>query len=91
MSYITRFIYGTDKLRPNGFEVRGANGVSSGVIFCDDQTILNQWIKLITENVQILFQLQVSGLLFALRFENIMDGENQLIFVYYIILSVLPN
>lgn len=53
-------MFGTDKLRPNGFEVRGANGVSSGVIFCDDLTVLNQWIKLITENAQILIQLQVS-------------------------------
>lgn len=60
MSYVTRYIYGTDKLRPNGFEVHGINGVSSGVILCDDLAILNQWIKYITDNVMTLIQLQVS-------------------------------
>lgn len=65
MSYVSKYIYGTDKMRPNGFEVRGANGVSTGVILCDDLTILNQWTKLITDNVQILIQLQVSNMTFA--------------------------
>lgn len=60
MSYVTRYIYGTDKLRPNGFEVHGANGVSSGVVMCDDMAVMNQWIKFVWDNVYTLLQLQVS-------------------------------
>ena len=30
MAYITRYIFGTDKLRPNAFEVRGMNGSNTG-------------------------------------------------------------
>lgn len=59
MAYVTRYIYGTDKLRTNAFEVRGLNGISSGVIHCDDLAILSQWLKLITDNIVGLTQLQV--------------------------------
>lgn len=59
MAYVTRFIYGTDKLRINAFEVRGLNGLSSGIIHCDDLAILSQWLKLITDNIVGLTQLQV--------------------------------
>lgn len=59
MAYVTRFIYGTDKLRTNAFEVRGLNGVSSGIIHCDDLAILSQWLKSITDNIVGLTQLQV--------------------------------
>lgn len=60
MAYVTRYIYGTDKLRPNAFEVRGLNGITSGVIHCDELAILSQWLKLITDNVVGLTHLQVS-------------------------------
>jgi len=60
MAYVTRYIYGTDKLRPNAFEVRGLNGVTTGVIHCDELAILSQWLKLITDNVVGLTHLQVS-------------------------------
>lgn len=59
MAYVTRYIYGTDKLRTNAFEVRGLNGVSSGIIHCDDLAILSQWLKFITDNIVGLTQLQV--------------------------------
>jgi hypothetical protein len=36
MAYITRYIFGTDKLRPNAFEVRGMNGAHTGVIHSND-------------------------------------------------------
>lgn len=62
MAYVTRYIYGTDKLRPNAFEVRGLNGASTGIIHCDDLAILSQWLKLITDNVVGLTHLQVSTL-----------------------------
>lgn len=59
MAYVTRYIYGTDKLRTNAFEVRGLNKISSGVIHCDDLAILSQWLKYITDNIVGLTQLQV--------------------------------
>uniref|UniRef100_A0A1A9VSN7 PDZ domain-containing protein n=1 Tax=Glossina austeni TaxID=7395 RepID=A0A1A9VSN7_GLOAU len=59
MAYVTRYIYGTDKLRPNAFEVRGINGTSTGIIHCDDLAILSQWLKLINDNVVGLTHLQM--------------------------------
>ncbi|XP_037902850.1 gamma-1-syntrophin isoform X2 [Hermetia illucens] len=59
MAYVTRYIYGTDKLRPNAFEVRGLNGASTGIIHCDDLAILSQWLKLITDNIVGLTHLQM--------------------------------
>lgn len=61
MAYVTRYIYGTDKLRSNAFEVRGINGTSTGVIHCDDLAILSQWLKLINDNVVGLTHLQVNN------------------------------
>lgn len=62
MAYVTRFIYGTDKLRSNAFEVRGLNGTTTGVIHCDDLAILSQWLKYISDNVIGLTNLQVINL-----------------------------
>lgn len=59
MAYVTRFIYGTDKLRTNAFEVRGLNGTSTGVIHLDDLAILSSWLKYITDNIVGLTNLQV--------------------------------
>ena len=58
MAYVTRYIFGTDKLRPNAFEVRGLNGISTGIIHCDDLAILSQWLKYITDNIIGLTHLQ---------------------------------
>ncbi|XP_050314379.1 gamma-1-syntrophin [Anthonomus grandis grandis] len=59
MAYVTRYIFGTDKLRPNSFEVRGLNGVSTGIIHCDDSAILSQWLKYINGNIIGLTNLQM--------------------------------
>lgn len=59
MAYVTRYIFGTDKLRPYAFEVRGLNGASTGVVHCDDAAILSQWLKYITDNIMGLTHLQV--------------------------------
>lgn len=61
MAYVTRYIFGTDKLRPNSFEVRGLNGASTGVIHVDDALVLSQWLKHITDNIVGLTHLQVGG------------------------------
>ncbi|XP_026467987.1 gamma-1-syntrophin-like [Ctenocephalides felis] len=59
MAYVTRYMFGTDKLRPNAFEVRGLNGATTGVIYCDDLAILSQWLKYITDNIVGLTHLQM--------------------------------
>lgn len=58
-AYYTRYIYGTDKLRTNAFEVRGINGTTTGVIHLDDLAILSSWLKYITDNITGLTNLQV--------------------------------
>ena len=68
MAYVTRYIFGTDKLRPNAFEVRGLNGVSTGIIHCDDAAILSQWLKYITDNIVGLTNLQVLMIQTPFRF-----------------------
>ncbi|KAG8225250.1 hypothetical protein J437_LFUL008787 [Ladona fulva] len=59
MAYVTRYIFGTDQLRPNAFEVRGLDGSSTGVILCEDAAILTQWLKYITDNIIGLTNLQM--------------------------------
>ena len=61
MAYVTRYIFGTDKLRQNAFEVRGLNGARTGIIHCDDSAILSQWLKYITDNITGLTHFQVSN------------------------------
>ncbi|KAA0202071.1 hypothetical protein HAZT_HAZT011260 [Hyalella azteca] len=59
MAYITRYIFGTDKLRPHAFEVRGIGGGSTGVVHCADAAVMSQWIKHITNNIIGLTNLQM--------------------------------
>lgn len=61
MAYVTRYIFGTDKLRPNAFEVRGLSGTSTGIIHCSDSANLYRWLKYITDNIVGLTHLQVNG------------------------------
>ena len=49
MAYTTRYISGTDKIRPNAFEVRGMDGSSTGVVHYQDTQLLTQMIKLIMD------------------------------------------
>lgn len=67
MAYVTRYIFGTDKLRRNAFEVRGLNGARTGVIHCDDSAILSQWLKYITDNITGLTHLQVKNIIFQVH------------------------
>ncbi|KAK6617798.1 hypothetical protein RUM43_014026 [Polyplax serrata] len=59
MAYVTRYIFGTDKLRPNAFEVRGLSGTSTGIIHCADSANLYRWLKYITDNIVGLTHLQM--------------------------------
>lgn len=54
MAYTTRYIFGTDKLRPNAFEVRGMDGSSTGVVHHEDPSQLTQMIKLIVDYIGLL-------------------------------------
>lgn len=87
MAYVTRYIFGTDKLRPNAFEVRGLNGISTGIIHCDDSAILSQWLKYITDNIIGLTHLQVRAfLLFFLIINLKLKSSVQLL--YFILVLV---
>ena len=61
MAYITRYIFGTDKIRPNSFEVRGMNGSNTGVIHSPDIAVLSHWIKLISDYSNALTALKASS------------------------------
>lgn len=65
MAYVTRYIYGTDKLRTNAFEVRGINATSTGIIHLDDLAILSSWLKYINDNIVGLTNLQVCIVFYA--------------------------
>ncbi|CAH0727687.1 unnamed protein product, partial [Brenthis ino] len=60
MAYVTRYVFGTDKLRPGAFEVRGARPhVTSGVIHVDEPAALSHWLKGIADNIAGLTNLQM--------------------------------
>ncbi|XP_041975424.1 gamma-2-syntrophin isoform X2 [Aricia agestis] len=60
MGYVTRYVFGTDKLRPGAFEVRGARPhITSGVIHVEDPAALSHWLKSISDNIMGLTNLQM--------------------------------
>ncbi|XP_063548192.1 gamma-1-syntrophin [Cydia strobilella] len=60
MGYVTRYVFGTDKLRPGAFEVRGARPqMTTGVIHAEDPAALSQWLKSISDNIVGLTNLQM--------------------------------
>ncbi|KAG6441942.1 gamma-1-syntrophin [Manduca sexta] len=63
MGYVTRYVMGTDKLRPGAFEVRGARPhLTTGIIHVDDPVALSQWLKSISDNIIGLTNLQMKVL-----------------------------
>ena len=77
MAYITRYIFGTDKLRPNAFEVRGMNGSNTGVIQCSDLAVLSNWIKLISDYISILTSQKVEdNYMMILQIKSDSDSSN---------------
>lgn len=56
MAYMTRYLWGTDNLRNNSFEVRAVDGRSSGIIHCEDTAALEQWIAHINKHIGSLNQ-----------------------------------
>ncbi|CAB3400349.1 unnamed protein product [Caenorhabditis bovis] len=51
MAYVTRYLWGTDNIRTNSFEVRAVDGRSSGIVHCQDTSALEQWISHITKHI----------------------------------------
>ncbi|WKY14211.1 hypothetical protein Q1695_000056 [Nippostrongylus brasiliensis] len=56
MAYLTRYLWGTDNIRNNSFEVRAVDGSSTGIIHCEDSRALEQWIGHINNHIQSLNQ-----------------------------------
>uniref|UniRef100_A0AAF5PL89 PDZ domain-containing protein n=1 Tax=Wuchereria bancrofti TaxID=6293 RepID=A0AAF5PL89_WUCBA len=54
MAFITRYLWGTDKLRNNAFEVRAVDGSSTGIVHCEDKNTMEQWIKHIQSRITSL-------------------------------------
>uniref|UniRef100_A0A1I7SMJ8 PDZ domain-containing protein n=1 Tax=Bursaphelenchus xylophilus TaxID=6326 RepID=A0A1I7SMJ8_BURXY len=54
MAIVSRYLWGTDKLRNNAFELRTVDGKSSGIIHCEDRKALQQWIKNIENHIETL-------------------------------------
>ncbi|XP_071497041.1 gamma-2-syntrophin-like [Diadema antillarum] len=54
MARVSRYASGTDKIRPNTFEVIGVDGVSSGSLLCQSSTELMDWLKVINSGVATL-------------------------------------
>ncbi|XP_078584524.1 gamma-2-syntrophin-like isoform X1 [Branchiostoma floridae x Branchiostoma japonicum] len=48
MAALTKYQTGTDKLRPNSFEVWGGDGVTSAVLHCNNVTEVSDWCRVIT-------------------------------------------
>ncbi|CAD6189149.1 unnamed protein product [Caenorhabditis auriculariae] len=56
MAYFTRYLWGTDNIRTNSFEVRAVDGKSSGIVHCEDTNALEQWISHINKHILSLNQ-----------------------------------
>ncbi|XP_013383088.2 gamma-2-syntrophin-like [Lingula anatina] len=53
-AYVTKYITGTDKMRPNCYEVIAMDGTLSGTLQCEDGKSLAEWIRCITNNIAVL-------------------------------------
>ncbi|TKR81676.1 hypothetical protein L596_015509 [Steinernema carpocapsae] len=56
MAFVTRYLWGTDKIRHNQFEVRAVDGKSTGIVHCEDKSALEQWIKHIQTHINAVNQ-----------------------------------
>uniref|UniRef100_A0A915P4S2 Syntrophin split Pleckstrin homology (PH) domain-containing protein n=1 Tax=Meloidogyne floridensis TaxID=298350 RepID=A0A915P4S2_9BILA len=54
LAFVSRYLWATDKLRSNAFEVRSVDGRSSGIIHCEDRKALEQWVQHIDSHINAL-------------------------------------
>uniref|UniRef100_A0A915P2N8 PDZ domain-containing protein n=1 Tax=Meloidogyne floridensis TaxID=298350 RepID=A0A915P2N8_9BILA len=54
LAFVSRYLWATDKLRSNAFEVRSVDGRSSGIIHCEDRKVLEQWVQHIDSHINAL-------------------------------------
>ncbi|CAG0898825.1 unnamed protein product, partial [Darwinula stevensoni] len=59
MAYVTRYIFGTDQLRPKAFEVRSIDGSTTGIVHCSDLADMADWLKCIIHTIVGLNNLQM--------------------------------
>lgn len=85
MAYMTRYIFGTDKLRPNAFEVRGMDGSSTGVIHHEEPSLLTQMTKLITDYIGLQNAHQ------AAKLNRSFSSTNQISFMTWVAEGVINN
>lgn len=57
--------------RPNAFEVVGVDGVTSGVVVCEDTRALAEWIQCISEGINHQFRNLVRKPFIVLRIRNL--------------------
>ncbi|XP_023333990.1 gamma-1-syntrophin [Eurytemora carolleeae] len=85
MAYTTRYIFGTDKLRPSSFEVRGMDGSSTGVVHNTDPSLLTQWLKLIGDYISLLNSYQ------ATKLNRSFPVENQISYMTWVAEGILSK
>uniref|UniRef100_A0A0K0E3J8 PDZ domain-containing protein n=1 Tax=Strongyloides stercoralis TaxID=6248 RepID=A0A0K0E3J8_STRER len=54
MAQLSRYLWGTDKIRNNAFELRTVDGRTSNIIHCEDKKAVEQWIKQIQNHINNL-------------------------------------
>ncbi|XP_065571772.1 gamma-1-syntrophin-like [Artemia franciscana] len=77
-AYITRYIYGTDQMRRNAFEVRGTGGKSTGVITILEPAALSQWIRHISDAIQSINASEMT------LHNRLLPGVEQVIYIGWI-------
>uniref|UniRef100_A0A0N5CC75 PDZ domain-containing protein n=1 Tax=Strongyloides papillosus TaxID=174720 RepID=A0A0N5CC75_STREA len=54
MAQLSRYLWGTDKIRNNAFELRTVDGRTSNIIHCEDKKAVEQWLKQIQGHINNL-------------------------------------
>jgi len=61
-AYLTQYLSGTDKLRPNSFQLHTLDGSQSGIIVCDTSVQQHMWISRINTIIRNLASRTISEL-----------------------------
>ncbi|XP_071958268.1 gamma-2-syntrophin-like [Antedon mediterranea] len=54
MARLSRYQFGSDRLRPNAFELCSMDGLAAGVFQCEDEKELQDWVKTISAHIATL-------------------------------------
>lgn len=78
MSYITRCILGTNRLRINAFEVYNMDFSKSAIIHCDDDDSVNQWVQAISSRISQLTNTQME------MFNKLLPPADQVLYMGWV-------